>query len=229
MMRNQDRFEEGYDSDGMCGPFSTLLEEEGPQMFDEDAAPNHQPIPPEGLFTDDTTGENTKLVVAGATGHVPIDVAALNKMTRTELLVELKKRGQMMKGKKVGELLDRLQKALDTKIAVLKPGKKKVTAPAKKTTKTGDNLNGFAAGSYWEPLIAITVPIDEPDNPTFMKARAPTVPEEEADVVKLKYDFAEKFDHLPEHLGANSCSIKMEKRLKMRRESQSESRCLGIK
>jgi hypothetical protein len=27
-----------------------------------------------------------------------------------------------------------------------------------------------------------------------MKARAPTVPEEEADVVKLKHDFAEKFD-----------------------------------
>ena len=31
-------FEEGYDSDGEIGPFSEVVEREGPQDFDEDAA-----------------------------------------------------------------------------------------------------------------------------------------------------------------------------------------------
>jgi hypothetical protein len=46
MKRYRNNFEEGYDSDGEIGPFSNVVEDEGPQIFDEDALTN-QPKPPE--------------------------------------------------------------------------------------------------------------------------------------------------------------------------------------
>jgi hypothetical protein len=33
------------------------------------------------------------------------------------------------------------------------------------------------------PLVPITTPIEQPENPTFLKARAPTVPKDNADAV----------------------------------------------
>jgi hypothetical protein len=187
MKRNRDRFDEGYDSDGEIGPFSNVLQDEGPQIFDEDALPNNQPKPPEAANTGDTN-ENESCVV----GHVPIDLRTMDAMGKKELTVELKKRGQAINGKK-GDLYNRLQKALDAKVAVAKPTEFKKKAKIKKATPP-DNLNGFAPGSYWLPLVPIEAPIDEPENPNFLKARAPTVPEDEAEVVKLKHDFSEKFD-----------------------------------
>ncbi len=43
MKRYRDGFEEGYDSDGEIGPFSAVVEDKGPQIFDEDALPNNLP------------------------------------------------------------------------------------------------------------------------------------------------------------------------------------------
>jgi hypothetical protein len=81
MKRNRDSFEEGHDSDGAVGPFSNVLEEEGPQIFDENVLPpKSQPNPPEGVNTGDTE-ENESC----ANGHVPIDLATLNNMGRKEL------------------------------------------------------------------------------------------------------------------------------------------------
>jgi hypothetical protein len=188
MKRTRHTFEEGYDSDGEIGPFSHVVEEEGPQIFDEDALPNDLPKPSEAV----NAGPEVENESSG-TGHVPIALPTLIAMGKKELIVELKKRGQAIGGKK-GELLERLQKTLAAKVVVRKLGA--IGAIKKKANKkaTGDNLNGFAPGSHWVPLIPIAAPIQEPENPTFIKARAPTVPEEEADVVKLKHDFSEKFD-----------------------------------
>jgi hypothetical protein len=53
MKRHWNSFEEGYDSNGEIGPFSNVLEDKRPQIFDEDALTN-QPKPPETVNPGDT-------------------------------------------------------------------------------------------------------------------------------------------------------------------------------
>jgi hypothetical protein len=189
MKRYWNSFEEGYDSNGKIGPFSNVVEDEGPQIFDEDALTN-QPQPTETVNPGDTPDKNESSI----NGHVPIDRRTLDAMGKNELIVELKKRGQAIGGKK-GDLYNCLQKALDAKAGVAKPGQFRATKKKKTTTTPGpDNLNGFAPGSHWVPLVPIATPIDKPENPNFPKARAPTVSEDKVDVVQLKHNFSKKFD-----------------------------------
>jgi hypothetical protein len=64
----------------------------------------------------------------------------LNTMGKKELIVKLKKRGQAIGGKK-GNLYNRLQKALNAKVGVAKPGQLRATKKKKTMLTPGpDNI-----------------------------------------------------------------------------------------
>jgi hypothetical protein len=89
---------------------------------------------------------------------------------------------------KEGKLFEHLQKALDAKLAVTKLGGKKVS---KKKKMKGDNLTGFAGGSYcWVPLVTIPAPIKEPENPTFLKATDTFLGSFETGIEKVLFDIS---------------------------------------
>ena len=52
-------------------------------------------------------------------------------------------------------------------------------------------MKGFETNAYWEVLEHSASRVDEPTNPTFSTARAPTIPEEDGAYVPVKH----KFDH----------------------------------
>jgi hypothetical protein len=61
---------------------------------------------------------------------------------------------QLVGRKAISYLYDRLQKALDAKVGVAKPGQFRATKKKKMMTMPApDNLNGFAPGSHWVPLV----------------------------------------------------------------------------
>jgi hypothetical protein len=162
MKYNEPYFEEGYDSDGEIGPHSFVVEEEGEQDFDEGALPSAPPVQqpvavavPEVLDALDEKSEHS--------GHVHIAEEELLGMTRAVIVVELRKRRQVVGGTKP-ILLDRLRLALMNKVPIgKKRGIKKVENP---TGKTGNETAGFAPGSFWQPLVPSAI-VDEPLNPSF--------------------------------------------------------------
>ena len=139
--------------------------------------------------------------------HVAIGDDLIDKMLRPAISIELRKRSLSVKGLKE-ELQARLKQAMKDKVPVaignnskLLPKKKKnkiatkvnatkVNAMKKKSTTT--YVKDFPEGCYWRPLLPSSTAA-EPANPTFKLARAPTVPEDEAANVTVKWDFAEKF------------------------------------
>jgi hypothetical protein len=192
MKYNEPRFEEGYDSDGEIGPHSFVVEEEGEQDYEEEDLPSAPPVSVSVTVTvpevpDVSTKKNE------ASGHQPIAEDELVKMKRSDLVEELKKRGQVVGGKNKEVLLDRLRLALKKKMPVGKKRvlHKKVENP--KTDKKRDETAGFAPGSYWQPLVPSSIAA-EPLNPSFTTTRAPTIPVGEADFVSVKHDFAEVFN-----------------------------------
>jgi hypothetical protein len=196
MEDNEHKFEQGYDSDGEIGPHSFVLEEEGVQDFEEEDLPCAPPGEQQSSVpvTGDTE-EVPDMSSAAQNGHIPIAEEALLAMKRSVLVEELKKRGQVVSGKK-DVLLDRLRLALEKKMRVGKnkkraPGFKIVENP--KMDKTRNETAGFLPGSYWKTLVPSST-VAEPLNPSFTKPRAPTIPADEADVVPVKHDFAEVFE-----------------------------------
>ena len=112
----------------------------------------------------------------------------------------MKIRGQKVTGNKP-ELLERLKKALKDKVKVKVSEQEKI----KGKKKIEGGLKGFAKGARWEPLVPDELSVEEPTNPSFEKARAPTIDEEDAEHVPVKYNFMKYLFIIPIFTGV--CEI----------------------
>ena len=103
----EDKFNEGYDSDGEAGPFCSIEDIEGPQDFDEEplkttlasvSAKNTTINPVDNPNEDaaDHTNKTDKELMQ----HVAIEMAQVLKFTRTMLVAELKKQTRPIHGNK---------------------------------------------------------------------------------------------------------------------------------
>jgi hypothetical protein len=95
-------------------------------------------------------------------------------------------------------LLDKLREALHRKVP--KYTQQQLDALAAKdsgsTKKKVDDMTDFAVGAFWEPLEPNEEALDEPQN--FQGARAPTVPEEDANIQpQPKHNFEWSCDRPP--------------------------------
>ena len=188
------KFCDGYDSDGENGPFNNMEELEGPQMVDEEELPV-------GKLVEARIEENNddRTVIQG--NFVDIAEDRLRTMKRDELKEELRLRGQALSGNK-DALLSRLKEALVNNIGIGYSNKENVNKQKNtKEKKKPAGMGAFCEGAYWEVLQADDTPVQEPANINFKKARAPTIPEEDAIHVPVKYNFSKnKFD-VPEFKG----------------------------
>jgi hypothetical protein len=204
LKRNESGFENGYDSDGQMGPFNNMEVVEGPQDFDEVDHSERIEVPQSASKSNgDSDAERNNEAIAlsekddGPGQHMPM--TELDKKSNKDLQDELRKRGLKVGGKK-GELQERLRKALEDRIPVgrkVAKGKKAKVTPGEKaaTEKTKRELSAvFPQSAYWRPLVPNEEAVSEPDNTSFKKPRAPTVPEEDAATVPVKFNFDEAFD-----------------------------------
>ena len=63
-----------------------------------------------------------------------------------------------------------------------------------KETQRGGGLQNFASTARWNVLTPEETPIEEPLNPRFKNARAPTIPEEDSKHIPVKRNFSRIFD-----------------------------------
>ena len=190
---NEDGFEQGYDSDGHMGPFNYCLEIEGEQDYDEDEAPTGGPGPSRSEidpsvnpFEKSETRDSEPLEL-----FISISKEQMDKLKNKQLQEELRKRGCKVTGNKA-TLRGRLEKALTDRIPI---GGKAATVVAV-TTPLGpfvEQISGLAEGAYWRPLKPNQAPVEEPENSAFLKPRAPTIREEDAEFVPVKHDYSETF------------------------------------
>ena len=163
-MDHEEKFDDGFDSDGKCGPFFDCIHEEGTQLFNEDLNRLTE-IQVEGMDyngEDSCESESEPIVTAtecdigvdgvgdGAPIHVPIKEEQLVKMKAADLKRELKARNQPLSGNK-STLLQRLRETLANKIPV---GPKPEVDKEKRTEKrTKQNSTLFLLekhiGSCW--------------------------------------------------------------------------------
>ena len=66
----------------------------------------------------------------------------------------------------------------------------------KKKVETPKGMKAFPISAYWRVLQPKSEAVVEPSNRSFKLARAPTIAEEDADFVPVKYDFDFCFDRL---------------------------------
>jgi Transposase IS4 len=192
VMEMQGRFEAGYDSDGEGPPSAeeedydeTALRERGGDgaLLAEEEDENQ----PENLEeeAEDTTPR-----------HIAIDEDALKKLIVKDIKHELFIREvQFASTLKKPELLERLRLALQNQVKVSIFGKTSSDKAKKKKgpKATITDMSGFTPGAYWEVLEHNPTAVEEPTN-TIPNARAPTVPEDEAGTVPIKYNFPHSFD-----------------------------------
>jgi hypothetical protein len=220
------RFDEGYDSEGELGPFSSVVEIEGKQDFDEEALPQERKDdldgsdllgpshtgPPDAVkdtfstdaadaaqkpmstaIGDAASNDDTETEVESQqVKHDGLTDSVIQEMKVADLKEQLRKRRCPVGGKK-DELVARLKKAVALGEPVYNQRNRKGSAfKASKPVKP--ELTGFPEGTKWKVLVANEDCMPEPENPTFTRARAPTVPEAEAEVVPVKYNFKETFN-----------------------------------
>jgi len=184
----ENKFEDGYDSDGNPPPPGTSDDIE----FEED---EHRPAAP-GEKQDECP------LIDKTPRHIPIADADLEKLTLPKIKHELNIRGVQFKASgsqgKRAYLLERLRAALVAEIKVTIFMTPKEIAAAKSVggkKKVGkdvtDDLAGFAPGSYWTPLEPEAEVVEEPEN-TINNPRAPTNMGDAT--VPVKHNFAERFD-----------------------------------
>ena len=211
---DEEKHEEGYDSDGFIGPYWGAVRKEGRQLYDNDddddgtavreelvdaPPPPPPPLPPplpgtedEGYDLDGCIGPHTSETVPV---HVPIPDDVLNSkaMNKKQLKKELKNRLQLTSGVK-NVLKERLKAVLDKKVPYYTDDQLKEYMVKKKgstcTTIGGDTgLSSFPPTAHWKELKG-TIAIDDPNNESFRNARPPTVPEEDTHVpFNQKYNF----------------------------------------
>ena len=204
---NKERmYEFGYDSDGEAGPWTDMVKEEGPQMFDEDCVGDVVGLNTVVTNLDDATNvtneasddKNGDIESPPPNKHVDIEDEDLLKMKNEELKAELRGRGLPVGGNRE-TLRKRLRKALNDKVIVKcsKLSKKKFASRdggEKKKKNSNHQMKFFSDDAYWKELFPIDEPVVEPENPTFNMARAPTVEECNATHVPVKYNFSHEFE-----------------------------------
>jgi Transposase IS4 len=177
----EDLQDNGYDSDGASGPNNDVLIEEGDQFIEED---------PVGTIPVESTASGGDDVVDTAMmSFIDIPESKLIKLSVSDLKIELQKRGvRGIYNKSKPQLQHLLRHSLASK---------DLTIPANSTAKPKkkDDMSAFAINAYWQPLVPESAPVAEPEN--IANFRAPTVPEEEAEFVPVKYNFNEQFDRPP--------------------------------
>ena len=182
----EESFKNGYDSDGLEGPFFDAVDAEGEQDFDEDSldgTPNTPVIEEEDAGLSNTP-DKTNEVVLTKESVMGMGIKALKE--------ELKKRHLKQYGNKKA-IQERLVAAVESGVPIGGP----ISVPEKsKSNEKGEDKipTGFHPDSYWKVLSHESVCVDEPSNPTFKAPRAPTHPDCDALNVPVKYNFAETFD-----------------------------------
>jgi hypothetical protein len=173
---NENRWDEGYDSDGQIGPFFDAVAEEE----DVDIAADDDNLP-QSMLEEGGVGAVEAIEEAPADGDGNgIPVWLLSEETIKSLNVDqLKKaigaRGLKPKGKK-GDLQQMLRDCMTQGLPI-------VEAPV----ANADELSGFPVGSRWELLNPSNTPAQEPVN--AFEFRAPTDdPDNMPTVVKQNYD-----------------------------------------
>jgi hypothetical protein len=154
--------------------------------------------------TEPTTTSTTTTTCTGR--HIPIANDVIDKLLRPAIVFELRKRSLLVLGLKA-ILQARLKQGIKDEVPVTiiyrnstrlasKKTKKKANAPKKSPTIL---VEDFPDGCYWKSLVPSST-AEELGNLTFNLARAPTVPEDEAENVTVKWNFAEIFER-PQFLG----------------------------
>ena len=185
----EERFDLGYDSDEQVGPFFDAILEEGDQLVDEKGVPDEEVVN-ESLADE----EQSSSICTSIDIFIPIEDGLLDKMKVAELRDELSVRQLSTRGKKQ-ELRERLKKALIDKVHV-RTTKSKIND--KKKSEVGID---FAETARWELLQADVEEVNEPTNPTFHQARAPTVAVEDAGRLPPKFNFSKYNFDIPEFTG----------------------------
>jgi hypothetical protein len=174
----------GYGSDGDVGPAPYPYQED--EQFVEET-PLDDIAPVDFQERDETLAAND--VSASIFVDIPDDI--LTRMSILDLKSELKKRG--VKGfstKPKTVLLQLLRDALERRDPVLGNNhNREVIVPRNR------DLAGLPTTAFWQTLNAAPVPVPEPNNIALFCA--PTIPEKDAEVVPIKYNFEEVFDRPP--------------------------------
>ena len=214
----EERFDDGYDSDGMIGPFWECRDLEGEQDFEEDIIDalredGHESMevtmldgfqvsafdinePPPESNDAITTQEESKIEAdTPPNRHVPISDDVLKGLKVKDLKDELRRRQQPVSGNK-SVLLRRLEHALENKLPVVCVTNESMAASASDSKKP-KGMGAFADGAYWRVLHPNEESLKEPENPTFIQPRAPTIEERDAAHVPTKYNFTERLDRPP--------------------------------
>ena len=197
--RREARFEDGYDSDGEIEPFNDVFEVEGPQDFDEDAV-LEMAAPP--TVTEAVVEGNTNVPppppAAGPPIHIPIEDTALQKMSKPDLIHELKIRGQMAKKAwNKATLMRGLLIALkDKKVVcgIIEQNRNKGIRGGKDKEAGNEVGKTFASTAKWRVLTPNEEVAEEPANDTFHLPRAPTIDERDTKYVPVKHNFDEIID-----------------------------------
>jgi len=176
----EDAFQEGYDSDGWIGP---------PRGTDEKELEDVEEDP---ITEKETTTQEPETAPIEPT-HIPIPDDAFKKLT----IVQLKHELSVWKVKATGlnkkqALQERLREALEHKLPVF--SMEDLSKEKSKGKPKVDDMSAFALGAFWKELTP-DIDVDEPTNEGFVSARAPTVPEEDANIQpRPKQSFSQKFD-----------------------------------
>ena len=189
-------FKEGYDSDGYSGPYVPQEEQE----FKEN--PLLEKVIEENKTIEENEDDTVPIIMEDPEATTAVDVTPkwtedqLKAMTVSQLKELL--RGQQMKlGGKKEVLIERLLNPTKEDKSSLNRKEKDSDTATKKDSDTAtkrDGMNGFPPSAYWEPLKPDTVAVEEPLNPNFAAARAPTIAEQEGEYVPVKFNFSHTFD-----------------------------------
>ena len=183
----------GYDSEGCVGPFWAPLDREGPQVFEE--APCGQ-----AAATTQEEGPVPAPAPAPAAAAAGPHMKYCKEQNIASLRKELKLRGQPAGGKKL-ELIHRLNEAMErglVKYSTVEEAKAKSKPKKKKAVSSGmKGMKLFPDTAYWEVLDPMPDVVQEPLNPRFKIARAPTIAERDAKYVPQKFNYPQQFD-IPE-------------------------------
>ena len=170
---DDDKYEEGYDSEGEIGPFFDAVADEieaNVEVEDEDAG---LPTTMGGDGTNAAPAEGDKADWYVAKGDVI-------KLKMEDLKAEIRRRGVVPKGKK-GDLQNMLRECVAKRLPIVEGGPDKNAAA----------LGGFPVGSKWKMLVPLSDLVPEPVNefafrpPTLGEGESPTTP---------KQNFQERFD-----------------------------------
>ena len=157
--------------------------------------------------------------------HIPIEDSALASMKKTELIHELKIRGEKAPtNSKKGTLKRSLVAALAAKKVVCGeiPG---IRTGERAQGKDKEALNEvgktFAPTAKWRVLTPNEEVAEEPNNETFHLPRAPTIEERDAQFVPVKHNFDEVID-IPVFKGMGECDVQFANGMKKKNRDRSQ-------